>query len=31
VRFENKGSERASILIEATGSDGVSLSMPADK
>jgi hypothetical protein len=31
VRFENKGSERASILIEATGADGVSLSMPADK
>lgn len=31
VRIENNGSERASVYVEATGADGVTLTMPAPK
>jgi hypothetical protein len=31
LRIENKGSERATIFVEAQGADGVSLTMPEKK
>jgi hypothetical protein len=31
IRIENRGSERAMIVLEATGADGVSLKMPEKK
>ena len=31
VRFENTGSQNAQVFVEATGADGVSLSMPEKK
>ncbi len=31
IRLENKGTERASIFVEAQGADGVSLSVPETK
>lgn len=31
IRFENKGDQQAAVHVEATGADGVELSMPAKK